>query len=126
MPPSPQSALELRDYHPAQRLLAGDILAGLLETPKRLSPIYLYDEVGSQLFDRICKLPEYYLTRTETQLLSAHAGRIAQRIGANALFVELGSGASLKTRLLLDKLPDLSAYVPVDISRQHLMAAARS
>jgi dimethylhistidine N-methyltransferase len=126
MSPSNRSALELRDYHPAQRLLAQDILAGLQQTPKRLSPIYLYDEVGSQLFDRICELPEYYLTRTETQLLSTHGESIANSIGADALFVEFGSGASLKTRLLLDRLPRLSGYVPVDISRQHLMAAARS
>src|SRR5690242_11347568 len=118
----PRSALELRDYHPAECLLVQDILAGLRQSPKRLSPIYLYDETGSQLFDRICDLPEYYLTRTETELLRSYGAEIAGQIGRDALFVEFGSGASLKTRLLLDRLSDPAAYVPIDISRQHLMA----
>jgi dimethylhistidine N-methyltransferase len=101
------------------------VLRGLQSAPKRLSPTYFYDERGSQLFDAICELPEYYITRTETGILETHAQEIADRIGPNALLVELGSGASTKTRLLLDRLPDLAAYVPVDISRTHLMAAAR-
>ncbi len=105
--------------------LVTDVLRGLKGTPKRLSPVYFYDERGSQLFDEICELPEYYVTRTETRILEAHAQEIADRIGPNALLVELGSGASVKTRLLLDRLPDLAAYVPVDISRTHLMAAAQ-
>jgi L-histidine Nalpha-methyltransferase len=105
--------------------LSIDVLRGLRETPKRLSPTWFYDERGSQLFDEICELPEYYITRTETGILQRHAAEIADRIGANALLVELGSGASTKTRLLLDQLPDLAAYVPVDISRTHLMAAAQ-
>ena len=102
-----------------------DVLRGLRETPKRLSPTWFYDERGSQLFDQICELPEYYITRTETGILEGHAAEIAACIGENALLVELGSGASTKTRLLLDQLPDLAAYVPVDISRTHLMAAAQ-
>ena len=101
------------------------VLRGLRETPKRLSPTWFYDERGSQLFDEICELPEYYITRTETGILLRHAAEIADCIGENALLVELGSGASTKTRLLLDQLPDLAAYVPVDISRTHLMAAAQ-
>jgi dimethylhistidine N-methyltransferase len=104
--------------------LVDDVLRGLRSTPKRLSSTYLYDELGSHLFDRICELPEYYITRTETGILAAHAGEIAHRIGDGALLVELGSGASTKTRLLLDSLPGLAAYVPVDISRSHLLAAA--
>jgi dimethylhistidine N-methyltransferase len=105
--------------------LVADVLNGLQSTPKRLSPTYFYDERGSHLFDQICELPEYYITRTETAILEQHARAIARRIGENAMLVELGSGASTKTRLLLDQLPDLAAYVPVDISRTHLMAAAR-
>jgi dimethylhistidine N-methyltransferase len=105
--------------------LVADVLNGLQSTPKRLSPTYFYDERGSQLFDQICELPEYYITRTETAILERHARAIARCIGDNAMLVELGSGASTKTRLLLDQLPDLAAYVPVDISRTHLMAAAR-
>ena len=105
--------------------LSVDVLRGLRETPKRLSPTWFYDERGSQLFDQICELPEYYITRTETGILQRYAAQIADCIGPNALLVELGSGASTKTRLLLDQLPDLAAYVPVDISRTHLMAAAQ-
>ncbi len=113
------------DWRVAAPSLVADVLRGLRGAPKRLSPTYFYDERGSQLFDEICDLPEYYITRTETGILERHAQEIADRIGANALLVEFGSGASTKTRLLLDRLPDLAAYVPVDISRTHLMAAAQ-
>jgi dimethylhistidine N-methyltransferase len=113
------------DWRVAAPSLVADVLRGLQREPKRLSPTYFYDERGSQLFDEICDLPEYYITRTETRILEQHAQEIADRIGANALLVELGSGASTKTRLLLDRLPDLAAYVPVDISRTHLVAAAQ-
>jgi dimethylhistidine N-methyltransferase len=123
---SPHASVALRDYHPAQSRLVADVLRSLQRTPKQLSPMYLYDERGSQLFDQICELPEYYPTRTETKILATHGDDIARCIGADALLVELGSGASLKTRLVLDHLPDLAAYVPVDISRSHLLAAAKS
>jgi L-histidine Nalpha-methyltransferase len=113
------------DWRVAAPSLVADVLGGLQGEPKRLSPTYFYDERGSQLFDEICELPEYYITRTETRILERHAQEIAERIGENALLVELGSGASTKTRLLLDRLPDLAAYVPVDISRTHLLAAAQ-
>ena len=113
------------DWRVAAPSLVADVLHGLQGEQKRLSPTYFYDERGSQLFDEICELPEYYITRTETRILERHAQEIADRIGENALLVELGSGASTKTRLLLDRLPDLAAYVPVDISRTHLMAAAQ-
>lgn len=112
------------DWRLADPSLVEDVLGGLRASPKRLSPTYFYDERGSQLFDEICELPEYYITRTETEILERHCGAIAACIGPDALLVELGSGASTKTRLLLDKLPDLAAYVPVDISRSHLLAAA--
>jgi L-histidine Nalpha-methyltransferase len=106
--------------------LAADILRGLAQRPKRLSPTYLYDARGSVLFERICEQPEYYLTRTELGIMRRHAAAIAERIGPRALLIELGSGASLKTRLLLDRLQELAAYVPVDISRTALEEAARS
>lgn len=130
-----QETLSLRGGAPAARppadwrvdapSLVEDVLSGLQSTPKRLAPIYFYDERGSQLFDEICELPEYYITRTETAILERHAAQIADCIGENALLLELGSGASTKTRLLLDRLPNLAAYVPVDISRTHLLAAAQ-
>jgi L-histidine N-alpha-methyltransferase len=123
--PRTPAAHNSADWRVAAPSLVADVLRGLQGTPKRIAPIYFYDERGSQLFDEICELPEYYITRTETQILETHAREIAARIGPNALLVELGSGASTKTRLLLDQLPDLAAYVPVDISRTHLMAAAQ-
>jgi dimethylhistidine N-methyltransferase len=111
--------------HGADWSLISDVLGGLRGSPKRLSPTYFYDELGSQLFEQICAVPEYYITRTETAILATHAAQIASTIGADTLLVELGSGASTKTRLLLDQLPGLAAYVPVDISRSHLLQAAR-
>jgi len=122
---SPASKLRNRAPRVAEWSLAADVLRDLQSTPKRIAPMYFYDERGSQLFDRICELPEYYVTRTETSILERHANDIAQCIGDDALLVEFGSGASTKTRLLLDQLPTLAGYVPVDISRSHLMAAAR-
>ena len=108
----------------ADWLLMEEVLAGLRSTPKRLSSAYLYDRRGSQLFEAICDLPEYYLTRTETGILAHYATEMAACIGERALLLEPGSGSSRKTRLLLDSLPDLAAYVPVDISRSHLLEAA--
>src|SRR6185437_15928888 len=110
----------------AEAELTRQVLSGLAQRPKRLSPTYLYDARGSALFELICRQPEYYLTRTELAIMRRHGAEIAQRIGPRALLLELGSGASLKTRILLDRLPDLAAYVPVDISRTSLGAAARS
>lgn len=110
----------------ADWLLIDEVLAGLRRTPKRLSSAYLYDHRGSQLFEAICELPEYYLTRTETAILARFAAEMAACIGDGALLLEPGSGSSGKTRLLLDALPRLAAYVPVDISRTHLMEAAQA
>ena len=123
--PARPAGRQSADWRLAEPSLVEDVLRGLLASPKRLSPTFFYDERGSQLFDEICELPEYYITRTETQILAQYAAEIAARIGPDALLVELGSGASTKTRLLLDQLPDLAGYVPVDISRSHLMAAAQ-
>ena len=92
---------------------------------KRIPSTFFYDDAGSRLFDRICQLEEYYPTRTETALLERHASDLVGLVPAGATLVEFGSGASLKTRILLDGLPDLAAYVPIDISRGHLIGAAR-
>jgi L-histidine N-alpha-methyltransferase len=101
-----------------------EILIGLTAAQKRLSPKYLYDERGSQLFDEICSLPEYYPTRTELGLLRAHAGEIAELVGRRAEIVELGAGSSLKARLLLAMLDEPSSYLPVDISADYLAQQA--
>ncbi len=101
-----------------------DVITGLLHEPKRLPCKYFYDERGSALFDAICYLDEYYLTRTELEIMNRYAPEMARAIGAGATLVEFGSGSSVKTRLLLDHLVDLAAYIPVDISRRHLLATA--
>lgn len=95
---------------------ANDVIAGLSATPKSLSPKYFYDAAGSELFEAICELPEYYPTRTETALLQRIAPEIAAHIPANAALIEFGSGASAKTCIMLDAAPQISAYVPIDIS----------
>jgi len=101
------------------------VLAGLRESPKRIEPIWFYDPRGSALFERICATPEYYLTRTELGILRADAREMAEALGPRVVLIEPGSGASLKTRLLLEALRAPRAYVPVDISREHLMATTR-
>lgn len=96
------------------------ILAGLLAPQKQLEPRFLYDERGSELFERITALSEYYPTRTELTLLRSHAADIARLAGPHAAVIELGAGASVKARLLLRALEEPAAYVPVDISAQYL------
>jgi L-histidine Nalpha-methyltransferase len=101
-----------------------DALEGLRKTPKQLSPVWFYDEEGSCLFDSICELPEYYLTRTESHIMTQHGAEMASRIGPHAALIEFGSGSSDKTRILLDKLESLACYVPIDISRDYLFETA--
>jgi dimethylhistidine N-methyltransferase len=100
-----------------------DVVAGLGGHLKSLPCKYFYDEVGCRLFDSICELPEYYPTRTELGIMRAHAKEMALLLGADSQLVELGSGSSTKTRLLLDQLPNLGCYIPVDISRDYLRRA---
>ena len=102
------------------------VLAGLAATPKTLEAKYFYDARGSKLFDAITALEEYYPTRAEAALLRHHAGAIADFVGAEACLIEFGSGSSVKTRILLDALPDLACYVPIDISGTHLKATAEA
>lgn len=101
-----------------------DILDGLSQDQKQLSPKYFYDETGSRLFDQICDLPEYYLTRTELGIMREHVEAMTGLMGPRASIIELGSGSSLKTRILLDHVEEPAAYVPVDISRDHLLKTA--
>lgn len=118
------SRIRLQDHAPSTDEFLGDVLAGLSAANKTLPCKYLYDECGSQLFDRICELPEYYLTRTELAIMRRHTAEMARRIGPRAVLVEYGSGSSLKTHLLLAQLERPAAYVPVDISREHLRQTA--
>jgi dimethylhistidine N-methyltransferase len=104
--------------------LVASVLDGLAARPKRLASKWLYDAHGSKLFDRICEVDAYYPTRTETGILAANATPLAGFVPAGTALVELGSGSSAKTRILLDALDQLAVYVPVDISADHLRHAA--
>lgn len=102
-----------------------EIVAGLSKTRKAISPKYFYDERGSQLFEKITELPEYYLTDAELAIMRANVDEMAALIGKQASLIEFGSGSSLKTRILLENLDELAAYVPVDISEDHLWTSAQ-
>lgn len=105
--------------------LASSVLEGLQQTPKQVSPRWLYDRKGSELFEAITDLPEYYLTRTEKAIFDAHLPDIAEEIGTGGVIVEYGAGALVKTRALLSALNALAAYVPIDVSGPFLRDAAR-
>ncbi|MER5687000.1 L-histidine N(alpha)-methyltransferase [Streptomyces sp. NPDC002205] len=105
--------------------LRADVLHGLTRHPKTLPPKWFYDAHGSELFEEITRLPEYYPTRAEREILVARAPEIAAASGAKTL-IELGSGSSEKTRHLLDALPGLHSYVPVDVSESALRGAAEA
>jgi len=115
----------LHDCAPHVSNVYEDVVDGLDRTQKTLPCKYFYDERGSQLFDEICELEEYYPTRTESRILHDHIAEISARLGDDCRMVEYGSGSSTKTRILLSGVPGLKVYVPVDISREHLNATAR-
>jgi dimethylhistidine N-methyltransferase len=102
-----------------------DVLGGLAACPPTLPCKYFYDQRGSRLFDQICELPEYYLTRSEQAVLERHRGEIVATVSDCATMAELGSGSSIKTRMLLDRLPGLRRYLPIDISAAHLLETAQ-
>ena len=112
--------------HSAPEPFLTDVLTGLSEEQKSLPSQYFYDERGSELFDAITELPEYYLTRTEIGLLKAEAAEIADALGPNTCIVEYGAGGLHKIRLLLPHLHAPSAYVPIDVSGPFLFAAANN
>jgi dimethylhistidine N-methyltransferase len=111
---------------PEAESFADCVLDGLGKMPKEIACKYFYDEAGSHLFDQICELPEYYQTRTETALLTRHAGEIAALIGPGAEIVEFGAGSLRKVRILLDAAERPRAYSPLDISGDYLSAVVTS
>lgn len=113
------------DYHPPADDIRVEVLEGLKKKPKQIPPKYFYDQRGSRLFDAITQLPEYYPTRTELDILENQGRAIAEFLGDNCVLVELGSGSSHKIRVLLDALQP-AAYVPLDISRDHLRDSAQA
>jgi dimethylhistidine N-methyltransferase len=116
--------LTVDSFSQKHRSFRDQIIEGLNRSPKLLPSKFLYDKRGSELFEQICQLPEYYPTRTESGILARYTGEIADLCGPDCLLVELGSGSSTKTRLLLNNLRDPVAYIPIDIAHEQLYDAA--
>ena len=112
------------DLEPVNADFLAEVLNGLTSLPRTLPCKFFYDERGADLFQRICELPEYYITRTETELLRRYVPEIAESIGPNAALIGFGTGAGIKTRMLLEHLQNPIAYIPVDISKQRLVDSA--
>ncbi len=108
------------DLAPAHEDFREQVMAGLSRTPRMLPSKFFYDEIGSELFLKICELPEYYVTRTEMSILRERGPEIARTLGRGVELIGLGTGAGTKTRLLLDHLDSPVAYLPVDISKEQL------
>ena len=121
-----RSALRYSARHEAAASdsFADHVIAGLSDTPKWLSAKYFYDATGSELFEEITRLPEYYPTRTELSILQRCAGEMAGYVPLSAALVEFGAGSSKKARIVIDAAPQLAAYVPVDISAEFLAQEA--
>src|SRR5207253_3347593 len=113
-PPAP-GVVRLYSFLPRGERLLEDVLAGLALPQKSIPPKYFYDEQGCRLFEAICELPEYYLTRTEMAILHGNIAEIAQFIGPEAQLIEFGSGVQAKTRILIQAL-QTQLYVPIDIA----------
>lgn len=107
----------VRDESPGRAVFLKEVLEGLDRPRKEIPSKYFYDARGSQLFEKICDLPEYYPTRIELKIMRRHVGEMARALGPRNLLIEYGSGSGLKTRLLLDSMEELAAYVPIEISR---------
>jgi dimethylhistidine N-methyltransferase len=119
-----QDGLQLLEFAPHERPLLEEVHEGLTAKEKSLPAKLHYDQRGSMLFEQICEVDEYYITRTELALMRKISGVIGKAFGDGCMLIEPGSGASLKTDLLLAAMPDPAAYVPVDISRDFLLESA--
>ncbi|MGB5199460.1 MAG: L-histidine N(alpha)-methyltransferase [Sedimenticolaceae bacterium] len=117
--------VHFHDLQPSSADMRAEVLAGLALQDKRIAPKFFYDAEGSRLFDAICNLPEYYPTRTEIGILRRYGSEMSTRLGRDVLLLELGSGSSLKIRILLDALRP-AVYMPVDISKEHLLQSANA
>jgi dimethylhistidine N-methyltransferase len=128
IPPAVPAVVPVRltDHSPTASDFATEVLAGLARPQKTVSCKFFYDDHGSDLFDQICDLPEYYPTRTELTIMHRFGGQIADAIGSGATVIEYGSGSSNKTGALLDYLEGVKRYLPIDISRGHLMQSSRT
>jgi dimethylhistidine N-methyltransferase len=109
-------------HHPST--FAAALLAGLQHTPRQVSPKWFYDQRGSELFEQICELPEYYPTRTELGLLTRYAHEMVECMGPHIDLIEFGAGATRKVRHLLDASKHIKRFIPIDISAEHLTDAS--
>ena len=116
--------MTIKTEETTQEEILSEVIEGLLLSPKRLPCKLFYDEKGSAIFDDICKLDEYYPTRTELKIMEENIAEMSSLLGEGTLLIELGSGSSIKIRLLLDNIPGLAGYVPVDISAVHLIQSS--
>lgn len=128
--PAPDNRLYIHNLVKRDPLagLAEDVRNGLAAQPKRFLPKYFYDELGSQLFEAICLLPEYYLTRAENEIFQRYAGEIAESVDGQVTLVEMGSGSASKTRLIIEALLRRQAsllFMPVDISASAIESSSR-
>ncbi|HXF65170.1 MAG TPA: L-histidine N(alpha)-methyltransferase [Burkholderiales bacterium] len=123
--PLQREIFSFHDLRPAAGRFRAEVLAGLSRPRKALPPKYFYDERGCALFEAICRLPEYYPTRTETAIMRAHAREMARRLGRGCMLIEYGSGNSRKTRILIAAAAP-AVYVPIDIAAQQLRASCRA
>jgi dimethylhistidine N-methyltransferase len=112
------------DLEPVSADFLAEVIEGLSASPRSLPCKFFYDDRGAELFQKICELPEYYITRTETEILRRSGGEMAESIGENAALIGFGTGAGIKTRMLLERFRSPIAYVPVDISKQRLTDSA--
>ncbi len=116
-----KSPVELIDLEPKATNMLKEVLVGLSKSQKAIPPKFLYDKKGSEIFEKICELPEYYPTRAETEILQKNAKEMASIIGENALVIEPGSGSGEKVRYLLRELKSPAGYVPIEISKDILL-----
>ncbi len=121
---SENELIELIDERPGADVVRREVLEGLTAVPKTLPPKLLYDERGAQLFEEICEVDEYYLTRLELGLMRDHVDEMARQVGTHCRLVEYGSGAGVKTRLLIEHLVEPAGYVPIDIAKTQLAETA--
>ena len=120
----PHKKVHFHDMHPTANNLLEDVLTGFQESPRSISPKYFYDEIGSQLFDQITETEEYYPTRTEISILQKYKQDIVQSLNSDCLLIEPGGGSCSKVRIFVNDLRP-SVYVPMDISKDHMLASVR-
>jgi L-histidine Nalpha-methyltransferase len=118
---STSAPITFYDLYPPRENQLFEVLGALQRSPKSISPKYFYDETGSNLFQEITQLEEYYLTRTEIQILKEYSQKIASLFGRDCTLIEYGCGSSNKIEILLNTLPNTTTYVAIDISRKHLL-----